>query len=65
MLARAIPLQTHDTASSLGNKMTIRAVLELSHLAIEYARDARSESSGAGGETRTHDLGIMRPSLYP
>jgi hypothetical protein len=20
---------------------------------------------GAGGETRTHDLGIMRPSLYP
>ena len=21
--------------------------------------------SGAGGGTRTHDLGIMRPSLYP
>ena len=24
-----------------------------------------SEKSGAGGGTRTHDLGIMRPSLYP
>src|SRR3984893_5804145 len=24
-----------------------------------------SMMSGAGGETRTHDLGIMRPSLYP
>jgi hypothetical protein len=23
------------------------------------------EMFGAGGETRTHDLGIMRPSLYP
>ena len=23
------------------------------------------EARGAGGETRTHDLGIMRPSLYP
>jgi hypothetical protein len=21
--------------------------------------------NSAGGETRTHDLGIMRPSLYP
>ncbi len=24
-----------------------------------------SSANGAGGETRTHDLGIMRPSLYP
>jgi hypothetical protein len=24
-----------------------------------------NEKIGAGGGTRTHDLGIMRPSLYP
>jgi hypothetical protein len=50
---------------------TLSAMKKVEALCNDRARDPQARSSepiekfGAGGETRTLDLGIMRPSLYP